>query len=222
MVEILRFRISRETLRNGVVILIGLTLFVFMSCASTVREQRRSKAPYDTQSHHFKTFFLKQKLWTLGDHFNIVDEDGNPRFTVHGKLFSLGDQLRIFDINGNELALIKQKLISLKKQYRVFREQKLWASVLKKITLFKDKYIINVFGPDDYIINGDFTDHHYTFLRNGKPVAFISKKWFSWGDSYLIEIDPNEDDVLFLAAAIVIDMTSHDDESTTAKFHSFF
>ena len=84
--------------------------------------------------------------------------------------------------------------------------------MLKKITLFKDKYVIDKAGPDDYIVSSDFTHHLYTFIRKGKAVAFITKKWFSWCDSYMIEIDPNEDDVLILTTAIVIDMASHDDE----------
>ena len=208
-----RIRISRAVLKTGYAVLIGLIVLNFMSCASTV--------PYDTHSHNFKTFYLKQKVWTLGDHFNIVDEYGNPRFTVQGRLFALGDQLRISDIYGDELAFIKQELLILKKQYQVFRNQRLWARVLKKITLFKDKYIIDVHGPDDYIISGDFTDHFYTFSRKGKPVAFITKKWFSWGDSYRIEIDPKEDDVLILTAAIVIDMASQDDESSTSQYRPF-
>jgi uncharacterized protein YxjI len=131
---------------------------------------------------------------------------------VQGKLFSLGDRLRFYDSSGSELAFIKQKLLSLKKQYRIFRDQKLWARVLKKITLFNDKYVIDIDGPDDYLIIGDFTNHLYTITRKGRAVAFITKRWFSWGDSYFIEIDPEEDDVLILAAAIVIDMASHDDE----------
>jgi len=185
---------------------------ISMGCAVAVHDLPMSVVPHDTHTRHFNTYFLKQKFWTLGDHFSIVDEQGNPQFKVHGKLFSLGDRLRFYDVNGNELAFIKQKLLSLKKQYRIYRNQDLWARVMKKITLFKDIYIMDVRGPDDYIIRGDFTDHLYTFIRKGKPVAFITKKWFSWGDSYMIEIDPEEDDVLILTAAIVIDMTSHDDE----------
>lgn len=221
--EIKSIRISRAGLIGGCAVLTGCMVLIFVSCASTVYDQHRSTVPQDTQADYFRTFFMKQKVWTLGDHFKIVDEHGNPRFTVQGRVFSLGDRLTISDINGHELAFIKQELFSLGKQYRIFRNQKLWARVHKKITLFKDKYIIDVHGQDDYIISGDVTDHRYTCIRKGKPAAFITKKWFSWGDSYSIEIGPDEDDLLLLAIAIVIDMTSHDDESnTTANFPAIF
>lgn len=201
-----------QVLKTGSTILIGLCVVLSIGCAAGFYDRPRATVPFDTRSIQFRTYFMKQHPWALGDHFNIVDEHGNPQFVVHGKVFTLGDKLRFYNMNGNELAYIKQKLLSLKKQYKIYRNQRLWARIMKKITLFKDIYIVDIPGPDDYIIRGDFTDHLYTFIRNGKPVAFITKKWFSCGDSYMIEIDPEEDDVLILTAAIVIDMTSHDDE----------
>jgi len=40
----------------------------------------------------------------------------------------------------------------------------------------------------------------------------VSKKWFSVADSYAIDVDSGEDDVLILAAAVVIDLVSHPDK----------
>jgi uncharacterized protein YxjI len=198
--------------KTGGAVLTGLILLVSLGCRAGVQDPSLTTVPYETYTRDFKTFYLKQSLFTLGDHFKIVDERGIPRFMVKGRIFTLGDRLRFYDINGNELAFIKQKLISLKKRYRVFRNGRLWARIIKNITLFKDRFRIDVSGPDDYIIRGDLTDHLYAFIRRGKPVAFINKKWFSWGDSYKIDIDPGENEVLILIGAIVVDMASHDDD----------
>ena len=40
----------------------------------------------------------------------------------------------------------------------------------------------------------------------------MSKKWFSLADTYAVDIEPGEDDVLILASAVVIDLVSHPDE----------
>ena len=40
----------------------------------------------------------------------------------------------------------------------------------------------------------------------------MSKKWFSLADSYAVDIDAGEDDVLILASAVVIDLVSHPDQ----------
>jgi uncharacterized protein YxjI len=66
-------------------------------------------------------------------------------------------------------------------------------------------------GPDDLEAEGDFLDHEYAFTRGDRVVATVSKKWFSWTDTYGIEIADSEDAVLILASAVVVDMVCHGD-----------
>ncbi|MDQ3815983.1 MAG: hypothetical protein M3347_18905, partial [Armatimonadota bacterium] len=66
---------------------------------------------------------------------------------------------------------------------------------------------------DDLEAAGDFWDHEYSFLRDGQTVARVSKAWFSWTDTYGIDIAEGEDDILILASAVVIDMCCHEDRS---------
>jgi uncharacterized protein YxjI len=158
-------------------------------------------------------YVMKQKVWTLGDKFVIKDETKNPVFYVKGKVFSVGDKLSFRDTSGKELAYISQKVFSLRPLYKIYRQKELIAKIRKKITLFKDRYIVDVSGPDDYKVVGNFWDYEYTFTRNGRKVAFVSKRFFSWGDTYGIFIKPGEDDILILASAVVIDMVSHGEET---------
>jgi uncharacterized protein YxjI len=46
----------------------------------------------------------------------------------------------------------------------------------------------------------------FTFSRSGRVVAVASKQFFSWTDTYGVDIENGEDDVLILASAVVIDM----------------
>jgi uncharacterized protein YxjI len=87
-------------------------------------------------------------------------------------------------------------------------------AVVKKhlFTLFRAKFTVDVPGPDDLEAKGDFIDHDYTFERRGREVARVSKKWFRLSDTYGVDIDQGEDDVLILAAAVVIDLVSHPDK----------
>jgi len=61
-----------------------------------------------------------------------------------------------------------------------------------------------------YEIQGKITDHHYTFERDGKQVAEVSKKWFRVRDSYGVQIEAGEDTALILAATVAIDQMTHD------------
>jgi uncharacterized protein YxjI len=55
--------------------------------------------------------------------------------------------------------------------------------------------------------------HSGNVERSGRVVARVSKKWFSLADTYAVDIDEGQDDVLVLAAAVVIDLVSHPDEN---------
>jgi len=51
----------------------------------------------------------------------------------------------------------------------------------------------------------------YTFSRAGETIAEVSKRWFSFTDTYGVDISEGQDDVLILASTVVIDMVCHSD-----------
>ena len=155
-------------------------------------------------------YVMKQKLLSWGDDFTIQDETGNDVYFVDGKMFSLGDQLSFQDMRGNELAQIRQKLFAWGKTYEVYRGGVLAAVVRKELfSFFKCRFTVDVPGPDDLEANGDFLDHEYEFTRGDRTVASVSKRWFSLRDTYGIDVADDEDPVLVLASAVVVDMACH-------------
>ena len=158
-------------------------------------------------------YVLKQKLLSFGDDFYIRDESGRDVYFVDGKAFSIGDQLSFQDLQGNELAFIKQKVLSWGKTYEIFHGGELAAVVKKELfAFFHHRFTVDVPGPDDLEAEGSFTDHEYTISRHGNVVATVSKRWFSFADTYGIEIADDEDEVLILACAVVIDQACHPDD----------
>ena len=155
-------------------------------------------------------YMMKQKVWSMGNDYIIKNENDEQVFLVDGKVFSFGDKLSFKDMAGNELAYISQKLLSFKKCYELYREGQLFAEVKKEFTFFKDKFTVDIPGPNDYEVQGDFWSHEYSFFRKGKEIATVSKKYFSWADTYGIDIIDGEDDITILAAAVVIDLVNDD------------
>ena len=157
---------------------------------------------------------MKEKLIALGQDFMIQDENGRDAFFVDGKAFSFGDKLVFKDMAGNELARIEQKLLSWGPTYEIYRGGQQVATVKKALfTLFRSRFSVDVPGPDDLEAQGDFLDHEYTFTRGSTTVATVSKRWLSIRDTYAIDINPGEDDILLLACAVVVDMASHKEGS---------
>lgn len=158
-------------------------------------------------------YVLRQKLLSWGDDFTIRDDAGNDVFFVDGKAFSFGDQLAFRDMAGHELAFIKQKVFAWGPTYELHRNGAVAAVVKRELFSFiHHRFTVDVPGPDDLEATGSFTDHEYTFTRGDHEVAVVSKRWFSWTDTYGIDIRDGEDDVLILASAVVIDMACHPDD----------
>lgn len=157
-------------------------------------------------------YLLKQKFFCFGDDFLIKNAAGDDLFFVDGRAFTLGNKLSFQDMQGRELAFIRQKLLSWGPTYEITRGDQIAAVVKKHLfTLFRCKFSVDVPGPDDLEATGSFLDHEYTFRRGSREVAQVSKKWFSWTDTYGVDTAEGEDDVVILASTVVIDLICHED-----------
>ena len=163
-------------------------------------------------------YLMKQKWLSFGDDFSILTNDNREAFYVDGRALSIGDKLSMHAgaKGGPEVAFISQKLLAWGPTYQIYREGQLYAVVKKELfTFFHCRFNVDVPGPNDYEAQGNFLDHEYTFTRagaGGDPVANVSKRYFSWTDTYGIDIADGEDDVTLLASIIVIDLCCHGDK----------
>ena len=146
--------------------------------------------------------YIKQRVFTWGDRFSVYNAEGREQFYVEGEVFTFGKKLHLYDLNGRELAFIQQKVWSFLPKFYIFREGTEIAEVVREITLFRQRYTVHGLGWD---VEGDFTGHEYAVRNGNRPVAFVSKQWFSWGDTYRIDIQPGADAVAALAVVLVID-----------------
>jgi len=166
-----------------------------------------------------RKYFIKQRMMTLGNQFIIRDKWKQPIFRVKGKLFTIGERLKFMDVEGRELLYIKEKVFSFSHLYRIFQGETLYAKMWKRLALFKNKFIIDVPGSAKYIVEGNFLNYRYNIYHGGERVAVISRKVPAWTDHYKIEIVPGEDDLLILAAVVVIDMVKQDEGHHAVAVH---
>jgi uncharacterized protein YxjI len=158
-------------------------------------------------------YLMKQKLFCLGNDFAIKDAAGRDVYYVDGAAFTLlGERLTFQDMQGMPLAQIRQKFLSWGPTYEIWYGSDLAAVVKKHLfTFLRCSFSVDVPGPDDLEATGSFMDYEYTFTRAGQPVATVSKRFFALTDTYGVDIDATEDDVLILAATVVIDLCCHND-----------
>lgn len=156
---------------------------------------------------------IKEAFWSWGNDFSITDREGRPVYRVDGKAFSWGDDLSFQGMGGEELARIRQRLLTFMPCYELVVGGQVFARVVKEWSWFKQKFTLDVPGPNDYTIDGSFWQHEFTFKRGGRTVATVSKNFWGWSDSYGVDILDGEDDVAILCACIVIDQVLHDGDN---------
>ncbi len=154
-------------------------------------------------------YLVKQKIFALGDNFDITDESGMPVFKIQGKIFSFGNKLSVYDLTGHKLVYIEQKLLRFLPEYNIYKDSYLVAKVKKQLTFLKAKFDIeSEYG--NFEVEGDVWGYSFSILRDGKVIAFVNKQLISFSDTYSVEVCEGEKDEFILALVIVIDQVLHD------------
>jgi uncharacterized protein YxjI len=150
---------------------------------------------------------LQRKLFAVGEDFWIENERGEQVFKVDGKALSLRKRFLLEDQSGTELLSVEAKLIAIQPTMKIERpDGQLHATVTKALfTLLHQHYTIKLEGGPAFEAQGDITNHEYEVTSNGRPVAQISRQWFSVRDAYGIAVAPELDQALMLTAAVCID-----------------
>ena len=146
--------------------------------------------------------FIKEKVFSWGDQFAVLDEYGGEKYFVKGEVFSFGKRLHIYNRDGVEIAFIKQELLSFLPCYHVFVGGRQVAQIKQQFSFLSPRYYVS--GPE-WEVTGHFLEHDYEISKGGIPIMSIKKEWMTWGDCYELNIQSPADEQLALATVITID-----------------
>ena len=147
--------------------------------------------------------YIKQKVFSWRDRFVVKDESGNDRFSAEGEFFTWGKKLHIYNANGAEVAFIRQKVLSLMPRFFVEIGGHEVCEIVKEFTFFRPSYRI---AGLPWHLSGDVWAHEYSLDdAGGRQVMRMSKKWFTWGDSYELDITDAQNELHCLCVALAVD-----------------
>ena len=157
---------------------------------------------------------IRQKLMSIGDDFWIENQEGERVFKVDGKALRLRKTLIFEDMDGKKLCRIQERLLAFKDTMAIEDAEGDQMAVIKKgiIAPLGDHWTVKVRNGPDLDVQGNILDHEYSINERRRKIAEVSKKWLSLTDTYGVEIDEEQNDILILALAIAIDMMSHDED----------
>lgn len=145
---------------------------------------------------------FKQRLFSWLDSYDIYDENENTMFQVKSKL-SWGHLLKIMDQTGAEVGTVKQEIFTLLPRFQIYKGDMCLGCIKKELTFFKPKYDIEYNG---WHVEGNIWGWDYTITNSaGMEVARISKELFHMTDTYVIDVNDNEDPLIVLMFVLAID-----------------
>lgn len=154
---------------------------------------------------------MREKLVSIGDDYWIENGHGEKVFKVNGKALRIRQTLIFEDRAGRELAKIQERMLRIKDSMEIEDPAGHQMAMVKKalITPLRDRWTVKIKGGPDLEVKGNILDHEYTIGEGRDKVAEVSKKWFRVRDTYGVEIEPGQDDIVILAVTACIDQMAH-------------
>jgi uncharacterized protein YxjI len=179
------------------------------------RQERRQERKEERQTFGRRgsatRYQMREKLVSIGDDFWIEDENGKKVFKVDGKALRIRKTLKFEDAHGNMLAQIQERKLRVKDSMEVEDAQGNRVAMVKKaiISPIRDRFTVRIKDGPDLEVKGNILDHEYTIGEGRDKVAEVSKKWFRVRNTYGVQIDPDQDDIIVLAVTVCIDQMAH-------------
>ncbi|OXS64569.1 uncharacterized protein YxjI [Bacillus sp. V-88] len=162
-----------------------------------------------------KQLYIKQKVFSLSEKFTVKDLDEKDVYYVEGSFMKVPKTFTIMNQDRDEVALITKKVLSFLPTFFVEVNGEEVVTIKKELSFLKAKYSIDA---ADIEVEGNWMDMDFQVLHQGRVVGEVGKKWFSWGDSYRVQVLEEEMETMILALVIAIDCVKADEANNTATF----
>ncbi|WP_166000350.1 LURP-one-related family protein [Bacillus sp. Cs-700] len=154
-----------------------------------------------------KQLYMKQKVFSLSGKYTVKDQQENDRYYVEGSFMQVPKTFSILNTSREEVALIEKKAFTLLPKFFVEVNGQEILSIKKEFSFLKARYTIDVAGIE---VSGNWWDMDFQVLQDGEIIAKVGKEWFTWGDSYKLQILDDEMETIIIALVVAIDCVKSD------------
>lgn len=145
---------------------------------------------------------FKQRAFSWFDSYDIYNEAGDTVYVVKGQ-FAWGHCLKIFDAYGRAIGMVKERIFSFRPQFELYEGEAYLGCIRKEFHFFTPRYTIDCNG---WLVEGNFGEWNYSIWNSsGMQIATVSKEWFQWTDTYMIDVAYPEDALYALMFVLAID-----------------
>ncbi len=145
---------------------------------------------------------FRQRLFSWFDSYDIYDDAGNTVYRVEGRP-SWGHKLEIYDAEGRHLATLREKVLTFLPRFEIEIMGVSFGVLRKELTFLRPRFTLDFNG---WSVDGSFMEWDYTIAAaDGRPVASVSKELLHWTDTYVIDVDRDEDALPVTLVVLAID-----------------
>lgn len=175
------------------------------------REERQQDRSFGRRGSGNNRYKMREKLVSIGDDFWIENEAGQKAYKVDGKALRVRKTLIFENPQGQTLCQIQERMMRVKDSMEVEDANGHKVAMVKKalISPVRDRFTVKMKNGPDLEVKGNILDHEYSIGEGRDKVAEVSKKWFRLRDTYGVEIEPGQDDIVILAVTVCIDQMAH-------------
>ncbi|KMT23316.1 LURP-one-related/scramblase family protein [Clostridium cylindrosporum] len=160
-----------------------------------------------------KQFYIKQKVFSLSGKFTVKDQQENDVYYVEGSFMQIPKTFSIMNRTREEVALITKKVFSFLPKFFVEVNGREVLTIKKEFSFFKAHYTIDTAGIE---VHGNWWDMDFQVLQHGEVVGNVKKEWFTWGDSYKVEVLKEDMEIMIISLVIAIDCVKADQAAASS------
>ncbi|NMD72070.1 hypothetical protein HHO41_17380 [Bacillus sp. DNRA2] len=154
-----------------------------------------------------RQLYIKQKVFSLSGKFTVKDHEEKDVYFVEGSFMQVPKTFSIIDTKRGQVALITKKTFSLLPKFFVEVNGREVLTIKKEFSFLKARYSIKAAGIE---VQGNWWDMDFQVSQNGEVIGKVNKEWFTWGDSYKVQILNEEMETIIIALVIAIDCVKAD------------
>jgi uncharacterized protein YxjI len=160
-----------------------------------------------------KQLYIKQKVFSLSGKFTVKDQQEKDVYYVEGSFMQIPKTFSIMNTTRDEVALVTKKAFSFLPKFFVEVNGREVFTIKKEFSFLKARYTID---GADIEVQGNWWDMDFQVLQHGEVVGQVSKEWFTWGDSYKVQILNEEMETIMIALVVAIDCVKADQAAASS------
>ena len=164
-----------------------------------------------------REFLIKDQIFSLNERMEILNPLSQEILGYfHSKFFSLPKKYWLTTAENQAIIGIEKHVLTFMTKFDFYEAgpaenlsmNSYLGTLEKKFSLLPKYNFLSLDGGILYEVSGDFCGRNFTVLQNGHVVAEISRKFWTWTDTYGIRIDPTKSDLqamILLTIVVVLD-----------------